>query len=802
MRRSGHPLSRTTRRRRSTTSWRPSCGPATSASPLVVPGCRPSSEGGERQSPRIGRTRAVTTRQSRSPGPSRTGARRRPSRSSWSPTARPTCCAGTWPPGGSPGPDVRVVVVDNFSTADEPARGRGARRGAGLARRRHAGQPRLRRGLQRRRRRRRARWAAATFLFLNPDAVDQPATVVAELAGAQPARAHGADQPAARRLRRAGSSSAWPAPTCATAGSAAGRPTADPATTDPGDWLCGACVVVHDELLDRIGGFDEGYFLYWEDVDLGYRAVAGRRLAWSCARTWSPSTTRAARTPTAGRRAPSRPCTTATTAATGWPSPPATWTGARLLRWLLRDPGGQLGDPAARRAAAAAALAAACCGRPWRARSPASAWPCRPSSPDRRPRARRPSVLVVHPGAELYGSDRVLARVGRRRCCRPPTWSSRCPGTGRSPPSWSAAARAVVDLPDAGAAQGGRCARPGSLAAAPRRRRWASCPALAAAAPARRRRRRRQHARSSRPGCCSPGWPAGRWSATCTRRSGRGRRSLQPRCCSLPLRAARTVVANSRFTRDVLTGLVPGLAARTDRASPTPCRGRPSPAPPRDRLDGPVRLLFVGRLSPRKGPDVAIAALRELRRPRRRRPADAARVGVPGLRVVRGAAARQRPPTWAGRSGRVRSASGADVWPAPAPRPTWCSSRRCSTSPSATPRSRRCSPPGPPWSAACSGSARGRRTATRGAQVVEPGRPGLWADAVERVVADWAAFRTAAVADAADRPGPARAGAVPARARALLLGRTIVGRPGRRAEDVPGQRSVPTTRGAGPVVLR
>ena len=44
-------------------------------------------------------------------------------------------------------------------------------------------------------------------------------------------------------------------------------------------WLTGACLAVHDELFTRIGGFDEKYFLYWEDVDLCHRAVdAGGKL--------------------------------------------------------------------------------------------------------------------------------------------------------------------------------------------------------------------------------------------------------------------------------------------------------------------------------------------------------------------------------------------------------------------------------------------------------------------------------------------------------------------------------------------
>jgi len=38
------------------------------------------------------------------------------------------------------------------------------------------------------------------------------------------------------------------------------------------DWLSGACVMVRSETFTAIGGFDEGYFMFVEDVDLCFRA--------------------------------------------------------------------------------------------------------------------------------------------------------------------------------------------------------------------------------------------------------------------------------------------------------------------------------------------------------------------------------------------------------------------------------------------------------------------------------------------------------------------------------------------------
>lgn len=79
-----------------------------------------------------------------------------------------------------------------------------------------------------------------------------------------------------------------------------------------------------------------------------------------------------------------------------------------------------------------------------------------------------------------------------------------------------------------------------------------------------------------------------------------------------PLVLASLVVANSRFTRTVLTGSVRRVAGRTVVVE-NGVEGPQEPTVARERPAAPVRLLYVGRLSARKGVDVAVRALSVLR---------------------------------------------------------------------------------------------------------------------------------------------------------------------------------------------
>ena len=84
------------------------------------------------------------------------------------------------------------------------------------------------------------------------------------------------------------------------------------------------------------------------------------------------------------------------------------------------------------------------------------------------------------------------------------------------------------------------------------------------------------------------------------------------RLLSAPLLAARTVAVNSRAAQEILLQAIPRLAPRTEVLH-NGIEGPPAEPPPVTPAGGPRRLVLVGRLSPRKGIDVALEAVALLR---------------------------------------------------------------------------------------------------------------------------------------------------------------------------------------------
>jgi hypothetical protein len=54
------------------------------------------------------------------------------------------------------------------------------------------------------------------------------------------------------------------------------------APTEPvqSDWMLGGFLMLRRTMLDELGGFDEGFFLYGEDIDLCYRAAKAGWERW------------------------------------------------------------------------------------------------------------------------------------------------------------------------------------------------------------------------------------------------------------------------------------------------------------------------------------------------------------------------------------------------------------------------------------------------------------------------------------------------------------------------------------------
>lgn len=125
-----------------------------------------------------------------------------------------------------------------------------------------------------------------TFLFLNPDCMVEPETIAGlQVAAAsldgdsllgvdvrdcdnRSARGNRRRDPFLRRvLMSAFGFARWQESWPGLAGIEL-PPVASPADIEPVDAVSGACLFLQRRLFERVGGFDEGYFLHFEDLDL------------------------------------------------------------------------------------------------------------------------------------------------------------------------------------------------------------------------------------------------------------------------------------------------------------------------------------------------------------------------------------------------------------------------------------------------------------------------------------------------------------------------------------------------------
>jgi GT2 family glycosyltransferase/glycosyltransferase involved in cell wall biosynthesis len=641
------------------------------------------------------------------------------------------------------GRPVRIVVVDNHSSAAEADaaralterhgwelvalpdnRGFGPACNAGAAAARALG--------------------CVTFLFLNPDAVVTP-EVLDEL------RAHSLRDPLALISPRIVDSTGavvfrgswWYEADGRIRGTARGvewTPT-DPPVPGAHPWLTAACLVVHGDLFDRVGGFAESYFLYWEDVDLSHRClVAGGSLVlredlvavhdeggtqgqqrgraksagyyrWNCRNRLLFAVRNL------GRADVLR-----------WvrATPAVSWEillrgGRRQLVRSARPSTAALRGSLAGIGLALAALA----GRLRRA-------------PGRR--GAEAPVLVAHPGAELYGADRVLLESVVALLATGRAVTVAVPGDGPLVPQLTERGARVV-----------RCRMPvlRKDALRPAGAWRLGRDAVAGAWPAVRLIRASGQVYVNT--LTLPSWIVLarllRRPVTChVHEAERSVPLLVRRLMGLPVALADQIVVNSEVTRRVLEEAVPWTRGR----SVVVHNGVPGPAgvtPPRAALQGPVRLLFVGRLSPRKGPQVAVAALELLRSRGVDAHLDLLGSVFPGYEWFE--AELHATVARAGLGERVHFRGfSADIWPVLAAAdivlvPSVLDESFGNTAVEAVLAGR-------PLVVSAQDGLKEAVTGFASVQVVRPDAPAELADAVERIAADWTGYAARAVTDAAE----------------------------------------------------
>jgi glycosyltransferase involved in cell wall biosynthesis len=349
---------------------------------------------------------------------------------------------------------------------------------------------------------------------------------------------------------------------------------------------------------------------------------------------------------------------------------------------------------------------------------------------------RRRTILIAHPSPDLYGSDRVVLASVEGLVAR----------------GW----RVVVTVPQDGplvsalheaGAQVEFCPTPVL------RRSALTLPGLVSllATSVRSVAPGRQLLRRHRPDLVyvstltMPLWLAlariaGRRSACHVHEAETGVPMLLRRALAAPLVLSSSVIANSTFTRDTLGAAIPRLRGRIS-VLPNAVTGPAQVVAAREELVGPIRLVCLGRLSPRKGPQVAVGAVEELCRRGVDVQLDLLGSTFPGYEwfeeELRGTVARK------GLDARVRFLGFRDdVWPAIAAAdivvvPSVADESFGNAAVEALLGAR-------PVVVSSAGGLSEAVAGQASAHVVPPGNAGAIADGVEKVVANWSDNRSAA----------------------------------------------------------
>jgi len=194
-------------------------------------------------------------------------------------------CLGSLAAAAGPHP-LEVVVVDNASrdASDDTARGFGVK-----VVENHANE-----GLPRAINRGAALTAAPWLLLANPDTRLTPGSLARLVAtataddrtgcvGPHLSNPDGSDYPTGRRFPSLAMGAAhavlapvWPGNPATRRYHLAGQDRSAPTDVD---WVSGACMLIRRAAFDQVGGFDPGYFMYFEEIDFCLRlARAGWRV--------------------------------------------------------------------------------------------------------------------------------------------------------------------------------------------------------------------------------------------------------------------------------------------------------------------------------------------------------------------------------------------------------------------------------------------------------------------------------------------------------------------------------------------